>query len=281
MLAGGGAATISSPIIPPLSHLRSAVRSTSWCYIVDRPRTFIAQVRGTTIALSGFPYERRDVRTRFVELLERTEWRGVSAAIRLLCVHHCVEGATVGPGDYTFTTAADVIRAGDAPANFAAVFSGHIHRHQVLTTDLRGRPLRAPVLYPGSIERTSFAEAGEAKGFMMVNVGESEGQQELRWEFRQLPTRPMMRHDVVASGMDARRLESAIHAIIAGAPRDAVLSIRVTGELTDAHWRILSAEHVRDVAPETMNVDIAPADGFQRTPSVRVTATDAGSPVLL
>jgi hypothetical protein len=55
----------------------------------------------------------------------------------------------VGPGDFTFTTARDVIRHRDVPAGFAAVLSGHIYRHQVLTADLRGRPLRTPVLYPG------------------------------------------------------------------------------------------------------------------------------------
>ena len=41
--------------------------------------------------------------------------------------------------------------------------------------------------------------------------------------------------------MDARALASAIRAIIADAPHDAVLSIRVEGSLTDAHWRVLSA----------------------------------------
>jgi hypothetical protein len=40
----------------------------------------------------------------------------------------------------------------------------------VLTTDLRGTALAAPVLYPGSIERTSVAEADEEKGFMIVEV---------------------------------------------------------------------------------------------------------------
>ena len=52
----------------------------------------------------------------------------------------------------------------------AAVLSGHIHRHQVLTCDLGGRPLAAPVLYPGSIERTSFAEKDEEKGYLVLEV---------------------------------------------------------------------------------------------------------------
>ncbi len=57
-----------------------------------------------------------------------------------------------------FRTAADVIRHKDMPEKIDAVLSGHIHRHQVLIRDLENRTLRTPVLYSGSIERTSFAE---------------------------------------------------------------------------------------------------------------------------
>ena len=246
-----------------LPHARFAAHS--HVHIFDRPRTFVANVRDTAIALSGFPYERHGVRTRFAELLEATGGRGERAALRVLCLHHCVEGATVGPSDFTFTTAADVIRARDVPGDFAAVLSGHIHRHQVLTTDLARRPLRTPVLYPGAIERTSFAELGEPKGFMVVRFGAGDGERSMRWEFRRLPARPMIRTELIADGMDERTLESAIHAVIAEAPRDAVLAIRVAGELTDAHRRVLSAARVRAFVPETMNVEIWPADGFDRS----------------
>jgi DNA repair exonuclease SbcCD nuclease subunit len=107
-------------------------------------------------------------------------------------MRQCVEGATVGPGDFTFRTAEDVIRIRDVPSGFAAVLSGHIHRQQVMTKDLRGGPVAAPVLYPGSIERTSLAEIGEPKGFMIVDVGAFGNGGALRWQFRRLPARPMM-----------------------------------------------------------------------------------------
>src|SRR5688500_15936591 len=74
-------------------------------HVFDRARTFAVEVRGVLVALSGFPYERRDVRTRFASLLEQAQWRDVAGQVRLLCVHHCVEGATVGPAEFTFTTA--------------------------------------------------------------------------------------------------------------------------------------------------------------------------------
>ena len=233
-----------------LPHARFALHPD--VHVFDSPRTLVTEIRGTRIALAGFPYERHDVRVHFGDLLRETAWDSHQADVRVLCMHHCVEGATVGPANFTFTTGADVVRLRDVPADFRAVLSGHIHRHQVLTRDLGARRLGTPVLYPGSIERTSLAEIDEPKGFMVVDVGASD----LRWEFRRLPARPMLRHGIDATEIPASALDSAIRAIIDSAPVDAVVSIRVIGPLTDAHWRVLSAAHIRTVAPATMNVDI-------------------------
>ena len=255
-----------------LPHARLA--SHHRIHVFDRARTFITATTGGSIGLSGFPYERRDVRTKFAERLEETRWRDEAATIRLLCLHHCFEGATVGPADFVFTTASDVIRARDIPCAFAAVFSGHIHRHQTLTRDLARRPLDTPVFYPGSIERTAFAEMGEPKGFMFVDVSESEGDVDVRWEFRRLPTRPMVLETLNADTVDARRLAPAIHAIVSAAPIDAVLTIRIEGALTEAHWRALSAARVREFAPETMNVELRPVAEFVHRERRRTAASE-------
>jgi exonuclease SbcD len=246
-----------------LPHLR--LLSHRNVHVFDVPRTFAVDVGGTRVALSGFPYARDDVRSRFATLVERTEWRAHDADRRLLCIHHCVEGATVGPADFTFTSAPDVIRAREIPSEFSAVLSGHIHRHQVLTTDLGGRRLAAPVLYPGSIERTSFAEIGEPKGFMQLQLGSG-----LQWEFLRLPARPMERHEVDAGHLNVSEFDRSISAIVGAAPSDAVISIRVTGELTDAHWRVISTAALRSRIPGSMNVEISPVGGF--SPSARATA---------
>jgi DNA repair exonuclease SbcCD nuclease subunit len=238
-----------------LPHLRFA--SHPGVHVFDRPRTWTVDVKGTAVSVSGFPYQ-RDVRHRFRAALDETEWSREPAQIRVLCMHQCAEGATVGPSDYTFRTAADVVRLRDVPSELAAVFSGHIHRHQVLTSDLSGRRLETPVLYPGSIERTSIAEIDETKGFMIVHIGASG----VRWEFRELPARPMVRKELHVEGMSAGALNAAVRAIIADAPPDAVLSIRLTGELTDAQWRAVSSTRIREIAPVTMNVDITPASRF-------------------
>jgi DNA repair exonuclease SbcCD nuclease subunit len=193
-------------------------------------------------------------------LLQATDWEQADADVRLLCVHQCVEGATVGPANYTFTTAPDVIRGADIPHGFMAVLAGHIHRHQVLQRDLRGQALAAPVLYPGSIERTTFAEAGEDKGYLMVRV--RRGGAPADWRFCALPARPLVRHTLRTIGVGAADLEVRLRALIDAAPADAVLSIRVEGAIADDAQRLLSAAHLRTLAPPTMNVELRPSAGW-------------------
>jgi DNA repair exonuclease SbcCD nuclease subunit len=193
--------------------------------------------------------------------------------LRLLCMHHCAEGATVGTAagsrDFTFTTARDVVRVRDVPESFAAVLSGHIHRRQSLTKDLRGRTLEVPVLYPGSIERTSLAEIGETKGYMLVNVDADDHGGRARWEFRDLYARPMIAKAIAVTGLSSVALDDAVRAIVAAAPADAVLRIRITGELGVEHLRVLRAAHVRSFTPDTMNLEIRASEGAPfRRPSM-------------
>ena len=241
-----------------LPHIRFAQHS--GIHVFDEPRTFAWEVRGVKVALAGFPSERDGVRARFIQLLNATRWRDIAADVRLLCLHQCVEGSTVGPGNYTFTTAPDVIRCADIPSDFEAVLSGHIHRHQVLTRDLRGHALGAPVLYPGSIERTSIAEADEDKGFLLVEIVLDNGPARVNWRFQSLPARPLVRCAIHLDSCDDSGLEERLHALLNHAPSDAVLTIRIDGTMTPHAVRLLSAANLRALAPATMNVELRPAD---------------------
>jgi DNA repair protein SbcD/Mre11 len=247
-----------------IPHLRFAQHP--GIHLFDRPRTFVTDVKGVRVALAGFPSERDEVRGRFAALLADTGHSTMNADVRLLCLHQCVEGATVGPSGYTFTTASDVIRGSEIPRGFAAVLSGHIHRHQVLTTDLRNRALAAPVFYPGSIERTSIAEAEEMKGFMIVELERTDDGVGVSWNFHALPARPLVRHDLALDGLDAAQVESAIRTFVADAPADAVLSVRVSGVATGSATRVLSARFLRAITPETMNLELRFAAPRDRSP---------------
>jgi len=259
-------------VVVPGNHERSCIPHARFAlhrgiHVFDRPRTFRVAVGGLRVALLGFPYERRDVRLRFAGLVEATGWRASKEDLALLCVHHCFEGATVGPQGYTFRNAPDVIRCGDIPREVAAVLTGHVHRHQVLTRDLAGRALPAPVLYPGSTDRTAFAEMGEAKGYVLLEVGEGRergGARVGRWRFHELPTRPMALEDVDAEGVSAAGLARRVAAALERAPADAVLRLRVHGRVRGDAWEVLSAARLRSLALPTMNVDVLFVDEPRR-----------------
>ena len=147
-------------------------------HVFDRPRTVVLQAGDVRVAFTGFPYV-SEVRDRFPALLSEACAGAPAADVRLLCLHHCVEGATCGPGNLTFRGGPDVIPRTALPRDVAAVLCGHIHRHQVLYAE--GLP---PVIYSGSTERTSRAEAGETKGVVLLRL-DADGL--LRHEFRPLP----------------------------------------------------------------------------------------------
>ncbi len=238
-------------------------------HIFDRPRTFTVDIRGVKLALIGFPYYRQDVRSAFPDLLGATDWVDADADVNLLCVHHCFEGASVGPSNYTFRYTPDVIKLAEVPSQMAAVLSGHIHRHQILTVDLAGRPLQTSVLYPGSIERTSFAEKAEAKGYLMLEVGQGNvpGGALRHWEFVELPARPMCIHDMTATNGKDGGLESEMCRVIGQAPVDAVLRFRIHGRLNDLQRTAVTAANLREMAPDTMNVEAVLVDERPRTRS--------------
>jgi exonuclease SbcD len=253
--------------VVPGNHERSAIpfrllAEYPGIHLFDRPQTFAAEWNGVRVALAGFPCGRKEVRKAFRALLEATAWERAQADVNLLCVHQCFEGATVGPQNYTFRYNDDVVRAADVPAAFAAVLAGHIHRHQVLTTDLRGRPLPTPVIYPGSIERTAFAEREEDKGYVVLEVapGAAPGGQLTEWTFQTLPARPMVIEEIDAAGVDAAHLQRLVAGAIQRAPADAVLQLRVLGVPTTEGFKALRAASLRALAPATMNVEVALPD---------------------
>jgi len=231
-------------------------------HVFHRPRTQVVEVGSLRVAVSGFPYQRHEIRERFPSVLEETGWRREGAHLRLLCMHQCVEGATVGPADYTFRRAPDVVRCSDLPADFAAVLSGHIHRHQILQRDLRGRPLPTPVLYPGSVERTAFAELGEEKGVVLAELRVvREGATLVRHDFVCVPTRPMVVRDLhpasATGGVWLRHdLEARLLAVLKEVPIDAVLRIRVHGRVSREALSAVAAPCLRRLAPPEMNVQV-------------------------
>lgn len=216
------------------------------------PATFTFNFPGVRVAVSGFPFERRDVKSRFKSILARTGWDSCEADIKLLCFHQAVEGATVGPSNYTFRNGNDVIKMGDLPGDCAAVLAGHIHRRQVLTR--RSRNGDVPVIYPGSTERTSFAEKNEEKGFYDIRFRRGTGK---RWrinelDFVVLPARPMV--DVVLErGVDRNTLRSFLLSKIDVIDKNSIVRLESDDSVGEGVEEMLTSDFLRDVFPKTMN----------------------------
>jgi DNA repair exonuclease SbcCD nuclease subunit len=220
-------------------------------HIFDRPRTLVVEARGVRVAFMGFPYT-HDIRRRFPDILTALNRASSSADIRVLCLHQCIEGATCGPGNFTFRFGPDVIRISDLPQNIAVTLSGHIHRHQVL------RPaIGPPIIYAGSTERTSFAEAPETKGFVMVELARSGLHS---YEFRPLPARTMVTRTVSFGDVDDMTFHRRLAAVIESTPGDAVVQLRITGQIPST----LTAATLRAVAG-ARNVTLAIRMADRRT----------------
>lgn len=204
-------------------------------HVFDRPRSCVIEAKGVRAAFIGFPYT-WEIRRRFREVLAIATHNLPAADVRVLCFHQCVEGATCGPGHFTFRDGSDVIRAADLPRDVAVTLSGHIHRHQVL------RPGGgSPVIYAGSIERTSFAEAPETKGFVVLELTRSGL---CGFEFRPLPARPMVTRTLTFHDLDAVETDARAASAIQSTPDDAVVRLRVLGPLPTT----LTAEKLRGMA---------------------------------
>jgi exonuclease SbcD len=229
-------------------------------HVFDRPRTLVLEARRERVAFMGFPYT-HDIRRRFPEILAALNRDSLSADIRVLCLHQCIEGAICGPGNFTFRFGPDVIRTADLPRNVVVTLSGHIHRHQVLQPV--GGP---PIVYAGSIERTSFAEAPETKGFVVLELARSG----LRaFEFRPLPARTMVTRTVSFGDADDMTVHRRLAAVIESTPGDAVVQLRVTGRIPST----LTAATLRAVAgARTVTLAVRTAD--RRTGSSRSAAVN-------
>jgi DNA repair exonuclease SbcCD nuclease subunit len=210
------------------------------------------------LALAGFPFERK-VRAASIHLVDRTGYQESGAEARVLCFHQAVEGAQVGPSDFTFRGGPDVVRGADIPDGLCAVLSGHIHRAQVLTHDLRRRPLAAPVIYPGSVERTAFAERHEEKAYAIVTIALAGPERGCLVDttFHSLPARPMLYLNFVAESPDSELLQQLQSELSALDP-DAVVRIRLGGPHAGAARPVLTAATLRELAPPTMNINVAP-----------------------
>lgn len=131
----------------------------------------------TQYKLVGFPYT-DDVAISIMPKIEELSVKFRDYSLILLC-HQLFDGAEFGPKKFTFGLAHGAIDPLKLPLNCDLVVTGHIHRAQSLQKGL--------IVYPGSTERTSFVEAIEPKGYLLIDFQEDT----LEVSFHEVKTIPM------------------------------------------------------------------------------------------
>ncbi len=224
-------------------------------YVFDEPKTFYMEM-DVRLALVGFPFVRHGIRSKFRRVMKSTGYGNVLAAGYVLCMHQSVDGCIMGPHDFIMRGGDDVVDIHEIPPSFCCVLTGHMHRSQVLQNDTAGNAVRVPILYPGSIERTSFAEKDERKGYIIIEIrSDTSGKARLdRWTFHELPTRPMIRleYNCAGQGPFAPWLQHRLSRL----PTDSIVKVRVRGAVDRQLLKTITAVSLRSLAPDTMNIQI-------------------------
>lgn len=113
---------------------------------------------------------------RISDLVEEMLSQADPSLPTILTAHASVEGATYG-GERMVMLGADLVLptslVKDRRLDYVAL--GHIHKPQDLNEGAH-----PPVIYPGSIERVDFGEAGDDKFFIVAEVSRGEAQVEWR-----------------------------------------------------------------------------------------------------
>lgn len=163
----------------------------------------------------------RELEAMLTEFVDRALETASPDLPLILTAHASVQGALYG-GERSVMLGGDLVLSGSLVRNprFSYVALGHIHKAQNLNEG--GQP---PVVYPGSIERVDFGEAGDEKKFAIAHLAPGE---KTRVEWRGLPGRRFIDRSV--------RVESAgelMPACLAALPapeemRDAIVRLAVT-----------------------------------------------------
>lgn len=217
-------------------------------HIFHKPSVYTITMNNFTVAISGFPFIRKESQKEFDRLLPALYEESKYADVKLIAMHQVIEGASVGPVNFTFTKGDDIISQHSIPQWCNGVLCGHIHRHQVLTKQFGSD--RMPIIFPGSVERTSFAEKNETKGFIELEIGMDKS---IKYNFIKLKTRPMIDLIIKPKFFDSRSLGFWLRKKTTEFPEDSILKISSN---STSNYDFLKAEFLRQVIPSRMNWEV-------------------------
>jgi exonuclease SbcD len=173
-------------------------------YVSNRPDIYHIPTSGGTIQIASLPWLRRspllskeDTKNltfdQINQRLQQVLTNIITANIpkldpglpSMLAAHVWVSGAMLG-SEKTMTIGQEhvLLLSNVAQPAFDYIALGHIHRHQVLSTD-------PPVVYAGSLERIDFGEEEDDKGFYLVDIepDKESGKRRVSFDFHKVTGR--------------------------------------------------------------------------------------------
>jgi exonuclease SbcD len=210
-----------------------------------------------------------DIYTRFVQQAA-SELDATRPTV--LAGHFAVQGAALAGSERTSLLAQEpkfsVGQLAVPPIDYVAL--GHIHQHQDRNPDGS-----IPVVYAGSIERVSFKEADERKGFVLVEIDparphpshDAGGHRRARTTFVETPARRF-----VSIRVDAREAAEPTAVVLEAIAQEAIddAIVRVGYRIDEAQVAHLDTERIRAALTEADVVaaierTIDPAERERRT----------------
>lgn len=171
--------------------------------IISKPCSYLFEKNGISIKITGIPYIRYKARNNFFYILKKA-WNNFSNPTStrfdysILIVHQLFKGSRLE--NYTFSRGHDVIPTFQGLRKFNYVACGHVHRFQFLyekkspflkstnkyylveqnqrtgnwhfdTNCSKNLQFPKPIIaYAGSLERVSFMERNEPKGYLIGEI---------------------------------------------------------------------------------------------------------------
>jgi len=243
-------------LIIPGNHERSEFpfdlfHGAAGIFVFDRPKSLSFHLNGYSVCVAGFPFIREDSRRTFLTALKETEYEDLRSDFNIMVTHQAFDEACVGPVDFVFRAGRkDTVARHTIPLDFEYIAAGHIHRYQILP-----HPLKPSLkfVYPGSIQRMSFAEMYEEKGFIEGEILNNR----IETRFIPLPAYDMEIVEIKASGMTGQDLEETICSQFWRFSEDMVIRFSLTGGSKATDYPDLDFQKIRARMPPVLECQFA------------------------
>jgi exonuclease SbcD len=213
---------------------------------------------------------REFIEEKYIDFIEEAADAMDPSLPAVLAGHFSVQGSELAGSERTSLIAHEPkFTAGDLalpPIDYVAL--GHIHQHQNRSAGSEDGMGGTPVVYPSSIERVSFKEWDERKGFVLVDLeADAEGKKSTSFEFIETPARPF-----VALRIDAREADQPTDRILEEIEKHdiegAIVRVRYhieEAQAADVDTRLLRQALTDAHAVAALERDVEPAERERRT----------------